>query len=253
MSELTRRHLTRLRQVHRSSGWPCHDPVEVELLVAGYLVSERDAMGREALRLSPRGLERLAESFEQNRRARDAHENLVQWAANWMWRDNRIVWTGLSLLAPLQPSDEQHSPKSNGRTRWAMAMPDVFSIRHTSRESHLEPVVHEIKVNRADLLGDLKKPEKRGAYLAMAQQVYYVLGAKSNGEPIAQAEEIPAECGVMVQRGTGLEMVRVAPKRPFERLRFDVWMALARAAPVRPADWVDGEWAAGRDGGQMAL
>jgi len=36
MSELTRRHLTRLRQVYRSSGWPCHDPLEVDLRVAAH-------------------------------------------------------------------------------------------------------------------------------------------------------------------------------------------------------------------------
>jgi len=36
----------------------------------------------------------------------------------------------------------------------------------------------------------------------------------------------------------------VAPKRPFERLRFDVWMALAKAAPVRrdELDQMDDAW-----------
>ena len=113
-------------------------------------------------------------------------------------------------------------------------------------------MVHEIKVSRADLLGDLKRLEKRGAYLAMSQQVYYVLGNKANGQPIAQPDEIPRECGVMWCASGRLEVVRVAPKRPFERLRFDVWMALAKAAPVRRdelllledgwmGDWVDAD------------
>src|SRR5574343_568954 len=73
--QLTRRHLTRLRQIHRSSGWPCHDGVEV--IVAGLVESVRDSQDRETLRLTPAGLERLAGSLSANRSARDAHEALV--------------------------------------------------------------------------------------------------------------------------------------------------------------------------------
>ena len=42
--------------------------------------------------------------------------------------------------------------------------------------AYLEPIAHEIKASRADLLGDLKRPEKRAAYLAVASQAYCVLG-----------------------------------------------------------------------------
>ena len=115
---------------------------------------------------------------------------------------------------------------------WTQAIPDVFSIRHTTVEAYLEPVVHEIKVSRADLLGDLKRPEKRAAYLAMASQVYYVLGLNAKGLPLDDADEVPAECGVMVATGEGLEIRRLAPKQPFSKLRFDVWMALAKSPPL---------------------
>jgi ABC-type sulfate/molybdate transport systems ATPase subunit len=37
-----------------------------------------------------------------------------------------------------------------------MAKPDVFSIRNTSVEAYAEPLVHEVKVRRADLLADLR-------------------------------------------------------------------------------------------------
>ena len=43
---------------------------------------------------------------------------------------------------------------------WAIAMPDVYSIRHTTVEDHVEPIAHEIKVRRADLLADLRRPTK---------------------------------------------------------------------------------------------
>lgn len=112
----------------------------------------------------------------------------------------------------------------------------MFSIRNTTVEAYLEPIAHEIKVSRADLLGDLKRPEKRTAYLAMASQVYYVLGLNTKGEPIARADEVPVECGVMVVMGAGIEILRVAPKQPVAGLRFDVWMALAKAAPLLRED-----------------
>ena len=76
-----------------------------------------------------------------------------------------------------------------------------------------------------------RKPAKRAAYLGMASQVYYVLGLNAKGQPIAEADEVPAECGVMVATMAGLDMLRVAPKQPFTGLRFDAWMALAKAAP----------------------
>jgi hypothetical protein len=108
----------------------------------------------------------------------------------------------------------------------------VFSIRHSSVEAYLEPVVHEIKVHRSDLLGDLKKPAKRAAYLGMAGACWYVLGEDPKGRPIGAPDEIPAECGVMLVERGALRIAREAPRRAMERLPFHVWMALAKAGPA---------------------
>jgi hypothetical protein len=122
-----------------------------------------------------------------------------------------------------------------------MAMPDVFSIRRSTVESYLEPVVHEIKVSRADLLGDLKRPAKRAAYLAMAGACWYVLGRDAKGRPIAEPDEVPPECGVMIVDGAQLAVARPAPSRAVERLPLQVWMSLAQAAPAaRPDDDAQG-------------
>ena len=120
-----------------------------------------------------------------------------------------------------------------------MAVPDVFSIRHTTSETLVEPIVHEIKVRRADLLSDLRHSDKRAAYVALSSQCWYVLKAG-----IAQAEEVPPECGVMAahlpagtQRGLEgavLEVLRPAPRRR-HRIAFATWMALARSSPEPPA------------------
>ncbi len=216
---ITRKHLTRLREIYRSSGWPCRDPLEVDLIVGGLLQAERDDQGWETLHLTPDGLQALADAHATNRANRSAHDDLVMQVAQRMQQEGRIAWTQLALRAQVEGV-------------WTQAIPDVFSIRHTTVEAYLKPVVHEIKVSRADLLGDLKQPNKRAAYLGMASQVYYVLARNPKGHPIAEADEVPAECGVMVATDAELEIVRIAPKQPFKGLRFDTWMALAKSAPL---------------------
>jgi len=218
----TRTHLQRLRQIWRSAGWPCQDLVEVELLAAGWLERLRDPDGRERLRVTDTGIALLADSLQRNRAARDAHEGLVQRVALEMQRAGRIAWRGLTLRAGL--------PGEEGKVQWVQAMPDVFSIRHSTVEDYLEPAIHEIKVSRADLLGELRKPAKSAAYRALCGQCWFVLKAG-----IAQPEEIPPEYGVLIGHDAHLELARPAPKRP-HKPDFATWLALARATPER---WPD--------------
>ncbi len=216
-TELSVAHRRRLREIWRSAGWPCQDMLEVELLHAGLLQRLRDAEGRETLRVTDAGIALLAQTLQKNRAARDAHEALVGRVAREMQRAGRIVWRGLSLRARVGEGDT---------AGWAMAMPDVYSIRHTTVAAYLEPIVHEIKVRRADLLSDLRHEAKRAAYLASSGECWYVIR-----EGIARPEEIPPQCGVMIASGAGLEVARAAPRRPMQ-MSFGLWMALARATPV---------------------
>jgi hypothetical protein len=108
----------------------------------------------------------------------------------------------------------------------------VFSLRISSLEHALEPAVHEIKVSRADLLGDLRQPGKRGAYFGLAQRVWYVLGESAQGEPIADPAEIPPECGVLLACGDALNIARAAPAREARPIALPTWLALARAQPL---------------------
>jgi hypothetical protein len=216
-TELSTAHRRRLREIWRSAGWPCQDMLEVELLHAGLLQRLRDAAGRETLRVTDAGIAVIAQTLQTNRRARSAHEALVGRVALQMQRAGRIVWRGLSLRARVGDGEA---------TAWAMAMPDVYSIRHTTVEAYLEPLVHEIKVTRADLLSDLRHEAKRVAYLALSSECWYVIR-----RGIAQPQEIPPDSGVLVASEAGLEVARPAPKRPMQ-MSFGLWMALARAKPV---------------------
>jgi hypothetical protein len=256
---LTRLHLRRLHELWRSAGWPCQDLLEVELLAAGLLERLLED-GRERLRLTQAGIAALAQGRQRNRHAFDAHEALVQRVARHLQRSGRIVYTELKLRSqvavaspteavavaadglpaeppplastePLPPGlgfeDEMPLPAAPaGKLRWVQARPDVFSIRYTSVEAYLQPLVHEIKVRRADLLSDLRKPDKRAAYLGMAGECWYVLA-----EGIGGPQDVPPECGVMIATAGGLECARPAPQRA-ARMRFDLWMALARAVPL---------------------
>ncbi|UUZ63499.1 hypothetical protein LP414_30185 [Polaromonas sp. P1(28)-13] len=223
---LGRAHARRLREVYRSAGWPCQDLIEIELLAAGLLQRVAGSTGHETLRVTDAGVACLAATLVRNRSALSAHEALVERVACEMVRAGRITWRGLGLRAQLPPDNE------GGPARWCMARPDVFSIRNTSVQEYVEPIVHEIKVHRSDLLGDLRRPEKRAAYLDLGGECWYVLGCDAKGRPIAAADEVPLECGVMVQESNRLAVVRAAPRRTRQQLPFAVWMALAKATPV---------------------
>ena len=117
------------------------------------------------------------------------------------------------------------------RQSWRMARPDLFSVRNTSVEAYLQPMVHEIKFNRADLLSDLRHAAKRQAYEWLCESCYYVFPAH-----IAKPEEIPPQFGIWVLHGGvddgHFELLRPA-RHAVCKLPFAVWMALCKAAPLR--------------------
>jgi hypothetical protein len=219
--------LRRLRQIFRSAGWPCQDALEIELLGAGLIeriASPDPSLRPDTLRLTDAGLRALALAQQRNKPALGAHDTLVRETAQWLCTQGRLAWTGLSLLAPLAPAGA-----------WTSCRPDVFSLRVSSLEHALEPTIHEIKVSRADLLGDLRQPDKRGAYLGLAQRVWYVLALQAGGRPIADPSEIPEECGVLLASPDGIRIARPAPAREARPLALSTWLALARGQPFETA------------------
>ena len=228
-SGLSKAHARRLREVFRSAGWPCQDLLEIDLLAAGLLDRVQAPSGHESLRVTDAGLQLLAATLAGNRAAFSAHEALVEQVARGLGRDGRLAWRGLALRARVPHTD------GNMPMRWCIARPDVFSIRNTSVEHHVDPIVHEIKVRRSDLLSDLRNTTKRRAYLDLGE-CWYVLGCDGRDRPIAEPGEVPAECGVLVQERDRLVVARAAPRRSRGALPFGVWMALAKATPVPSAD-----------------
>jgi hypothetical protein len=228
---LGKAHARRLREIYRSAGWPSQDALEIELLAAGMLDRVRAPSGHESLRVTDAGVQMLASTLAVNRAAFSAHEALVERVALEMGRAGRIAWRNLTLRA--------HVPHEDGGDdkplRWCIARPDVFSIRNTSVPGYVEPIVHEVKVRRADLLSDLRQSAKRAAYLDLGE-CWYVLGCDARGRPIGAPDEIPPECGVLVLENNRLNVARAAQRRSREAVPFGVWMALAKATPVSGLD-----------------
>jgi hypothetical protein len=139
--------------------------------------------------------------------------------------------TSQTMLWAVNLEDKEPAQQPRGSGFWRMARPDVFSVRHTSVEDYLQPMVHEVKVSRADLLSDLRHEAKRRSYQWLSCETYYVFPAG-----VAEPDEIPEAFGVWVVNGPidsgTLDLVRPAMHAPC-RLPFGVWMALAKATPVR--------------------
>ena len=222
-----RAHLTRLMQLWRSAGWPSRDAIEIDLLAAGW-VAPADDGGRETLRLTPEGLRLLALARQRNLRAQGAHDRLAARVARQLAAEGRVAWRELALRAQVPAA-----PKPV----WRIARPDVFSVRHTTVPDYLHPVVHEIKVSRADLLSDLRQEGKRQAYQWLCSECVYVFPAG-----LAEPDEIPDGLGVWVLHGE-VDGGRIEPLRPARHvpctLPFAVWMALARATPEAGSDAAD--------------
>lgn len=265
---ITRFHRTRLMQIWRSAGWPCKDGLEIDLLAAGLISLHIAADGCETLRLTDDGVRTLAQARQRGVRALSLHDRLGQKFAAQLLTTGRIVWTELSLRAvidsvpagPLAESpcsadaadasgapvpttlamaplwaDDAHAPAARAAANvWRMARPDLFSVRNTSVPAYLQPMVHEIKASRADLLSDLRHDAKRQAYQWLCEECYYVFPAG-----IAEPDEIPEHFGIWVLHGS-VEDGRFELLRPARHNRctlpFSVWMALCKATPLRSED-----------------
>ncbi len=208
----------------------------------------RTSTGYETLCLTDAGIQLLAEARRHGRRSSTAHDRLAQRMAQHLMATGRVVWRELSFLAQSSRARESaacltradsHLPfgemplaisSSKYKSDWRLARPDVFSVRNTSVEEYLHPMVHEIKSNRADLLSDLRNTAKRSSYQWLCCECYYVFP-----RGVAEVQEIPEELGVWVLDGSiedgGLRLLRPALHSPC-KLPFTVWLTLAKAAPM---------------------
>lgn len=214
---LSRTHTARLRQLWRSAGWPAHDPVELDLLAAGLLERRVDASGRERLVVTAAGIAALHAQLAANRERFDAHETLVRRTAAWLCAQGRLAFTRSQFRVKVDDA-------------WKIAMPDVLSIRRTTSIEALAPVAYEVKARRADLLGDLRNPAKRAGYREVSGEFYYVIA-----EGIGDADDVPADCGLIIAGAAGFAIARPSPAAPVS-WSFAHWMSIVLTERHRGED-----------------
>ncbi len=97
-------------------------------------------------------------------------------------------------------------------------------------------VIVEIKVSRADLLGDGKWPD----YLDYCDRFYWGLPPQLDRSPLEGPDFLPDICGVIVADGYDAEILRPAPSRPLAAARRKVEIErLARTALRRQLVGID--------------
>ena len=256
-------HLTRLMSIWRSAGWPCRDAVELDLVAAGWATFTEDRRRPRDDSLDrrwhpPAGRFPAAQSAVPERsrsaggprcrqpdgRGTDRVARTVSARTDHCQRSAPAAAASMTDDA-LWPDDETiPQPSHQGKASWRMARPDVFSVRRTSVEDYLQPMVHEVKVSRADLLSDLRHAAKRESYQWLSCETYYVLPAC-----VAEPHEIPEAFGVWLLNGpidSGTLDLAVLPDTcrascrsrcgwPWQRRRPPAWMTRPGSESLRIA------------------
>lgn len=209
LCKLTPRHRRRLTHYFRGgSSGALFDPIDLDLI--GMALVERDPRYPQRLLITAAGDAALYREKQLNRASHRPHDSLAERVASYLQAQGRLCFLNLKLhITADYPV--------------IVVRPDVFSVAKTLNEKTLRPIIHEVKASRADLLSDIKRPSKREGYLQLAERVFYVVP-----EGLATAEDIPAECGLMLALPDGqLKIAKRAPKSALQQpLTTLQWMAL---------------------------
>jgi hypothetical protein len=198
---LTRAHYSRLRfyWVNRRAGIQ-GGVVDLDLQTRGFIKLNDGGYSYAA---TEAGVAELAAETERTRARRAPHHELGGRVAQWLQEKGRMTWEGVEFR--VRETDCYARAKvmdiavTDARgILYACPRPDVFSVMATFNPDNINPIVHEVKVSRADFLADVGKPLKRLAYACIAENVYYVLPAG-----LVEPAEVPKACGLVVEEAPG--------------------------------------------------
>lgn len=208
---MTRKHYARLRQYWHAgrTGLVSHgDGIVLDLAAAKYLEFAPSG-GVLMLAITQAGIEELHAETQREKARRQPHHALAGRLAEWLREQKRVTWENIELLVP--------SPEGGKQA----VRPDVFSMATTYDEKRLNPCVHEVKVSRSDFLADVAKPEKRAGYAQISEVLFYAAPAG-----LIAAEEVPPECGLVVETAPGEFKVEKRPKKRPVALSTHIFMNL---------------------------
>ena len=196
---MTRRHFARLRAYFRCGirgGAGRGDNFDLDLVACGYIRRTERLSGYAEFAITNAGELALAAEKAEEIGRRMPHHELGERLAAWLRAQGRITWENIQLKVEL-PDGAKRAVR-----------PDVFSMAATYNAERINPCVHEVKVSRADFLADVAKPEKRQGYAALCEQFFYVAPAGIIGR-----EDLPPDCGLLVEQCSGRFEIVVRPRR----------------------------------------
>ena len=164
---LTQAHHTRLRKLW-SYGRPVHVSelrgVDLDLTVHGFVepVDTRHSAGA-VLTVTKMGVAHLNEVRQAQITAQRPHHDLGKRLSAHLREKGFHTWENVEFSNP-----DWTQPRL-----WGVVRPDVFACLPALQARNAAPAIYEVKVSRADYLADLLKAEKREAYAALAEAVYY--------------------------------------------------------------------------------
>ena len=195
-------HTKRLRKLW-SYGRPVHvaqlESVDFDLQVHGFLETMDSGYNAAAvLTLTKMGLAHLNEARQKLIAAQRPHHELGQRLAAYLRAKGLHTWENVEFSNP-----HWAQPRS-----WSVVRPDVFACLPSLKAKSAAPAIYEVKVSRADFLADLAKPEKRLAYAALAEAVYYCCP-----EGLICKEELPEGFGLLCEVTEGQFELRKNARR----------------------------------------
>lgn len=213
---LTHGHGTRLRKLW-SYGRPVHvvelSGIDLDLAVHG-LVQPVDAKNSASavLAVTKLGVAHLNEIRQAQIKAQRPHHELGERLAAHLREKGMFTWENVEFSNP-----DWTQPR-----RWGVVRPDVFACMPAMKVRNAAPAIYEVKVNRADFLADLAKPEKREAYAALAEAVYYCCP-----EGVIAKDEVPDGFGLVCEVAKGqFELHKKARRAKGFELATDTAMTL---------------------------
>lgn len=223
---LMRKHYSRLRwyfkSPHGAGAGGMGDNIDLDLAALGMIEKSEKFGGVVCFKITQTGIAELSAENKREIERRSPHHSLAGRLAQWLQKQGRVTWENIEFVVEVE---------TFGQIGRKSVRPDVFSVMATLNPKNIGPIVHEVKVSRADFLADVAKPEKRGAYSKIAEAVYYVAPAG-----MIAPEECPEECGLLVETDGGFELLKKHKRRAVELGAKQFMNMILKPGVVTPLD-----------------
>lgn len=197
--------------------------VDLDLLVHGF-VEVGSRSNTTSLTVTRQGIAHINEVRQSRIAVQSDHHKLGHRLCAYLREKGMYTWENIAFC---------NSTPGEGR-KWGVVRPDVFACKPELLARNAAPAIYEVKVNRADFLADLAKPEKRGAYADLAEAVYYCCPA-----PLISRTEVPQGCGLIYEMPSGhFQIQKNARRRKDFSMSVDTAMTLMvkRQVPLGDMD-----------------